>query len=88
MRGASFPWKLFATALDRAIVMQTYLPGLTVFALRARAWLFQGVPDASFGAWSEADLCDHKENRKRVLWTWACNCRENPGAYDYLYLGI
>jgi hypothetical protein len=51
------------------------------------AWLFREYL-RQFGAWSEADLCDHKENRKRVLWTWACNCQENPGDYDYLYLGI
>ena len=51
------------------------------------AWLFREYL-AEFGAWDAADLCDHQENRKRVLWTWACNCREYPGFYDYLYLGI
>ena len=29
-----------------------------------------------YGAWTEADLCDHQANRRRLLWIWACNCRE------------
>ncbi len=41
-----------------------------------------------FGAWDNEQLEDHEENRERVLWTWACNCYEEPGAYDYLYLGV
>ena len=32
-------------------------------------------------------LKDHYENKLRVLWLWACDCDENPGSYDYLYLG-
>ena len=28
------------------------------------------------GAWTAADLCDHQPNRRRLLWIWACNCRE------------
>ena len=28
------------------------------------------------GAWTAADLCDHQVNRRRLLWIWACNCRE------------
>ena len=39
-----------------------------------------------FGAWDDEELKDHDENKERVLWTWACNCDENPGDYDYLYL--
>jgi len=50
------------------------------------AWLFREYL-RGFGAWDAAELCDHNENRKRVLWIWACNCAEEPGAYDYLYLG-
>lgn len=50
------------------------------------AWLFRDYLKG-FGAWDRAELCDHNENRERVLWTWACNCAENPGDYDYLYLG-
>ena len=49
------------------------------------AWLFREYL-RGFGAWDASALCDHDENRKRVLWTWACNCAEEPGAYDYLYL--
>lgn len=51
------------------------------------AWLFREYLKG-FGAWDAAELCDHRENRERVLWIWACNCREYPGDYDYLYLGI
>lgn len=51
------------------------------------AWLFRDYLKG-YGAWDSHDLCDHNENRKRVLWIWACNCRECPGEYDYLYLGI
>jgi hypothetical protein len=29
-----------------------------------------------YGAWSTTDLCDHQANRRRLLWIWACNCRE------------
>jgi hypothetical protein len=29
-----------------------------------------------YGAWSAAELCDHQANRRRLLWIWACNCRE------------
>jgi hypothetical protein len=29
-----------------------------------------------YGAWTTADLCDHQANRRRLLWIWACNCRE------------
>ena len=29
-----------------------------------------------YGAWTAADLCDHQVNRRRLLWIWACNCRE------------
>jgi hypothetical protein len=39
-----------------------------------------------YGAWDDEQLKDHEENKQRVLWTWACNCDENPGDYDYLYL--
>ena len=39
-------------------------------------------------AWSEEQLEDHDKNKMRVLWTWACDCSEQPGSYDYLHLGI
>lgn len=51
------------------------------------AWLFRAYLK-EFGAWDKSQLCDHGANCERVLWTWACNCAENPGVYDYLYLGI
>lgn len=49
-------------------------------------WLFREHL-RSYGAWDAADLADHNANRERVLWIWACDCREEPGAYDFLYLG-
>ena len=49
------------------------------------SWLFRQYLKG-FGAWDSADLCDHNENRKRVLWIWACNAKEDPEVYDYLYL--
>ena len=29
-----------------------------------------------YGSWSAADLCDHQANRHRLLWIWACDCRQ------------
>ena len=40
-----------------------------------------------YGCWDDEQLEDHYENRICVLWLWACDCSENPGSYDYLYLG-
>jgi len=39
-----------------------------------------------YGAWDDEQLKDHDENKMRVLWCWACNCFDDPGSYDYLYL--
>jgi len=50
------------------------------------AWLFREYL-SGFGAWESAELCNHEDNRARVLWLWACDCAENPGAYNYLHLG-
>jgi hypothetical protein len=49
-------------------------------------WLFRQHL-REFGAWDSADLADHNANRARVLWIWACDCREDPGAHDFLWLG-
>jgi hypothetical protein len=49
-------------------------------------WLFRDYLKG-FGCWDASDLCDHEENKKRVLWIWACNAREDPEAYGFLYLG-
>ena len=51
------------------------------------AWLFREYL-RGFGCWDATDLCDHDQNKKRVLWIWACNAREDPEAYGFLYLGI
>ena len=41
-----------------------------------------------YGVWDDEHLKDHYGNRIRVLWLWACDCYENPGAHDYLHLGV
>lgn len=38
-----------------------------------------------YGAWDAADLCDHGTNLERLLWIWACDCRE-AGGPEPLYL--
>lgn len=50
------------------------------------AWMFRRHLE-QYGAWDSSQLADHNANRERVLWIWACDCSENPGDYDYLYLG-
>jgi hypothetical protein len=47
------------------------------------AWLFRDYLKG-FGAWDKSELCDHNQNRKRVLWIWAGNCAEDPDNYLYL----
>ena len=53
--------------------------------LEAPSWLLREYL-SEFGAWSRAELCDHQENLKRLLWIWAFDCREN-GA-DFIWLGV
>jgi len=40
-----------------------------------------------YGAWDTAQLCDHQANLQRLLWTWACNCREDEDDNLQIYLG-
>lgn len=49
------------------------------------AWMFRRHL-SHFGAWDSAELCDHEQNRRRLLWIWANDCREQPGDCDYLRL--
>ncbi len=51
------------------------------------SWLFREHLK-EYGAWDACDLADHEENRKRVLWLWACNAHEDPEAYGFLWLGV
>ena len=37
----------------------------------------------SYGPWNQADLCDHQQNLKRLLWIWACDCHDSNDP-DYL----
>ena len=43
---------------------------------------------AEFGCWSKADLCDHQANLRRLMWTWACDCREQQDIFFLVYLGV
>lgn len=54
--------------------------------IEAPAWLLREHL-RGYGAWDQRDLCDHQANLERLLWIWACDCRENDDP-DYLpYLG-
>ena len=54
--------------------------------LEAPPWLLREHLKG-YGAWDRAELCDHKANLQRLLWIWACDCRDNANP-DYLpYLG-
>lgn len=48
------------------------------------AWLIREHL-AGYGAWDACQLADHTANRARLLWIWACDCRE-AGACVPLYL--
>ena len=48
-------------------------------------WIFRKYL-RGFGVWDEHQLCNHTDNRNRVLWLWAGYCSEDPGNYDYLWL--
>ena len=53
--------------------------------LEAPSWLLRQHL-AGYGAWSAAELCDHRANLERLLWCWACDCREydDPDYLPYL----
>ena len=53
--------------------------------LEAPPWLLREHLKG-YGAWDTADLCDHRANLERLLWTWACDCKENedPNYLPYL----
>jgi hypothetical protein len=56
-----------------------------VLALEAPPWLLRDHL-AGYGAWSRAERCDHRANLERLLWLWACDCREtgDPDCLPYL----
>lgn len=43
--------------------------------LTAPPWLLRRYLRC-IGAWDRAELCDHEENLKRLLWLWACQIKE------------
>ena len=53
--------------------------------LEAPPWLLREHLKG-YGAWDRADLCDHQQNLKRLLWIWACDCHDNndPNYLPYL----
>jgi hypothetical protein len=44
-------------------------------SLEAPAW-FLREHLSGYGAWDKAQLCNHKANLERLLWLWACACKE------------
>ena len=48
-------------------------------------WLFREYLKG-FGAWDDSELCDHNENKIRVLWAWAGYVFDDPESYSFLYL--
>lgn len=44
--------------------------------LEAPPWLLREHLRGT-GAWEPSELCDHQENLRRLLFLWACDCRES-----------
>lgn len=34
-----------------------------------------------FGAWDYAQLCDHRQNLRRLLWVWCCEIKESGDSF-------
>jgi hypothetical protein len=43
--------------------------------LEAPSWLLREHL-SGYGAWDRPELCDHGMNLRRLLFVWACDCRE------------
>ena len=54
--------------------------------LEAPPWLLREHL-REYGAWSRAELCDHQANLRRLIWTWACDCRERQDIFYLPFLG-
>lgn len=39
---------------------------------------------SGYGAWDRAELCDHQQNLRRLLWVWANDIAENGDEILYL----
>lgn len=52
--------------------------------LEAPPWLLREFLRGT-GAYESQQLCDHQANLRRLLWIWACDCKENGPDYP-LYL--
>ena len=42
---------------------------------------------AQYGCWDKAELCNHQDNLRRLIWIWASDCRENDDIFFLPYLG-
>jgi hypothetical protein len=51
------------------------------------SWLFREYLK-EHGCWDSGQLCNHLENRRRVLFLWANDCKKDKDIYEYLYLGV
>ena len=47
------------------------------------AWLIREHL-SGYGAWDYAELCDHQENLRRLLWIWCCDISESGDSLLYL----
>ncbi len=54
--------------------------------IEAPPWLLRDYL-SGYGAWDKAQLCNHRENLERLLWVWACDCREYQDPDYQPYLG-
>lgn len=54
--------------------------------LEAPPWLLREHLQ-QYGCWDQAELCDHQANLRRLLWVWACDCREAQDIFLLPYLG-
>lgn len=55
--------------------------------LEAPPWLLREHL-RGYGAWDAAELCDHRANLQRLLWLWACDCRESGDPDHLVWLGL
>lgn len=92
---AWFDGRMAVRSLPRQCIKDCSAPGdrdeavdhwLKKLQLEAPPWLLRRYL-RSLGAWSGQELCDHQQNLRRLLWTWACDCRES-NSNDPIYLGF
>ena len=60
---------------------------VTTLQLEAPSWLLRKHLKG-YGCWDARELCDHQANLRRLIWLWACDCREQDDANWLPYLGV